>query len=484
MSAVERVEILGRPAKVFYLDGAGDPCEPQDATFMRAFWDDGTSFTLVAPDPIAEALAHDAFDPSEKRDEKGEWTTVNYGTAKSPSFHDVKILRNPKPDALKDYVEDLNRQSVDAGEPPTPEDQLDLRVLKDDKGDYVVWGGRFATHANVAKSLGLSSHWYGISLKHVSMFTAAQARHFGYDLDKIYNDPSFTSDEATTEPRLPAGTPSTGNIHGGEWTAGGAGSASPSQQAPAVQPLAGSKGGDPMQVSTSLITGTGRSAAEKAQAIEAKKGYRRVGMSILTQEDKDKLAPLLRNKTNYPGIKPGELKGLNHDQVLRFATERMKENLHALYDHASKANIAEWRKWYEGAHSIAAGLAAKHKINGKPLDVASMAGAIACLSPQTMWDINVVLAVRVLDILEKQHGHAWDADMSREAHKWFEGSSAPMAAVRRNIVEEMEKGGWSFDQIPKGEEYDKARALWVRSYDAAHTNDRGYKILSISGHRG
>ena len=51
---------------------------------------------------------------------------------------------------------------------------MDFRVFKDDKGDLIVWHAYFAAHDAMAKALGLTGHWY--STKHVSIFTAAEAR--------------------------------------------------------------------------------------------------------------------------------------------------------------------------------------------------------------------------------------------------------------------------------------------------------------------
>jgi ATP-dependent RecD-like DNA helicase SH3 domain/UvrD-like helicase C-terminal domain len=110
----------------------------------------------------------------------------------------VTVLRNPTSTDLHQYITGLNKDRVAAGEMPTPEDQLDLRVLQDDKGDKHVWGGVFATHDAMAKAMGLK-RWYGISLKHVSMFTAAQARHAAGDSD-FYFVPA--DDPETAVPRI------------------------------------------------------------------------------------------------------------------------------------------------------------------------------------------------------------------------------------------------------------------------------------------
>jgi hypothetical protein len=57
-ASVQHVEdLFGQPARVFYLRGPGNtPGDPSEATFMRGFWSDGTSWT-VALTSQAEAKA-------------------------------------------------------------------------------------------------------------------------------------------------------------------------------------------------------------------------------------------------------------------------------------------------------------------------------------------------------------------------------------------------------------------------------------------
>ena len=134
----------------------------------------------------------DAFDPDEPRNDIGEWTSggtvlVNYGTEKTPSFHRIEVLQNPTPRELERLATKVKlRHDVS-------ENEADMRILKEGD-DYFVWDAAHATHDAMAKGLGLKHGWYAESLKHVSLFTLSQARHFGFDINKIYHDASFTAD--------------------------------------------------------------------------------------------------------------------------------------------------------------------------------------------------------------------------------------------------------------------------------------------------
>ena len=264
------------------------------------------------------------------------------------------------------------------------------------------------------------------------------------------------------EPRDPKGSP-----HGGEWTAGGS-----------TEGLTGSKG-HPMLVSTRNATAKGTGAEGKAAVAEAAKAYHRIDLEALHQfpEQEAKVAKLFENGINYPGLKPDEIKGDTAHQI-RATVDRMKDNLRALYETTTPEERNEWKGWYEGAHSIAERAAKKYGI-----DIASASGVYASLSPQKVWDANVYLGDRVMEIVKNHADERWDGKMVAVADGWLKGKKADTPRMKANLdrMHALFSGmaGKRYSDLTTPYE----KAWWVRAYDEANS-DRHYKQVGINGELG
>jgi hypothetical protein len=166
-------------------------------------------------------------------------------------------------------------------------------------------------------------------------------------------------------------------------------------------------------------------------------------------------------------------------QQARYGTNRLTESfinhltdnllwLHDLYDPEVRGRS---KMWYVGANKIANDWAKEHN-----LPVASVAGALAALSPQKDWFQNVSLAKRVIDIY---HGmgpnfraaYTADEKMMSRLEDIFPQAKHP--EIHAMIA------GRSLSEMRTPEH----KAAWVRLYDEAH-GDRAHQIVSPEGELG
>jgi hypothetical protein len=145
--------------------------------------------------------------------------------------------------------------------------------------------------------------------------------------------------------------------------------------------------------------------------------YRRPDLAGMEEDPKSFATnmDLLREAKDYPNLRAAEVTGKTPEEVAHAAIEHAKLNLKYLYDHATPEIREHGAQWYEGAHNIAQAAAAKY---GLPLQ--SAVGVYAALSPQKLWDMNVYLGDRVIDIYHTKQHEPWSGDLGTAMDKVVE----------------------------------------------------------------
>jgi len=235
---------------------------------------------------------------------------------------------------------------------------------------------------------------------------------------------------------------------------------------PAMAPLQGSAPGtDPATISSRLTTGV---AADP-------KTYLRSDLEGMKEIPKvyHHNISLLRDTWNYQNLLPAEV-GDNEtdDQVARSFIDHCKANLKFLYRMAPKSITNHGHLWYEGAHDIAEDQAARYN-----LPIQCVAGVYASQSPQKLWDMNVYLGDRILDIYHTKQDFRWDKEMDDTASVIWHNKNPHKDAALQKLVEQMQ--GKTLAEMHTVR--DKAR--WIRTYDEAHSN-LAFQAMSPDGNRG
>ncbi len=158
----------------------------------------------------------------------------------------------------------------------------------------------------------------------------------------------------------------------------------------------------------------------------------------------------------------------------------MVGNLKALYGAVPDSWKGGAANWYHGANAIA-----KNMADTFGTSVRAMAGNLAALSPQRVWDHNVEGATRVANIHTNHGDTPWDDSLD---NVWTTGRTMPDGTKIPGFAET--NAGWSpfYDAI-KGKTLNEiddpqAAALWVRLHDRANMEHNNVPIASPDGTRG
>lgn len=143
--------------------------------------------------------------------------------------------------------------------------------------------------------------------------------------------------------------------------------------------------------------------------------------------------------------------------------EHVKSNLLWLHDEMPASLRDRAKQWYDGANKLA-----EKWGNDYGFAPPQVAGAMAVLSPQTPWFVNLTLTERVMDAVKNQQNTRFTPEMENRAGAIF---GAPqyahgMSGIRGKKLSEVEGA------IEK--------AMWVRLYDEAH-NPRGFRVGTPEG---
>jgi len=183
-----------------------------------------------------------------------------------------------------------------------------------------------------------------------------------------------------------------------------------------------------------------------------------------------KNADLIRNG-DYPGLKVPE--GATDEEVYDLLHDHVKDNLRFLYDNVPDAVRERAPQWYPGGNKLLNNWASDYDVLPR-----QVAGTIASLSPQKVWDENVSLAKRILDV-RRDKG---DMVMTPEMSELIQG----YAAAKKNPKwqQHVLDAHATFEHTPFGELNDPLhQAYWTRAYDEAH-NDSAFQLVSPEGRLG
>ena len=147
------------------------------------------------------------------------------------------------------------------------------------------------------------------------------------------------------------------------------------------------------------------------------------------------------------------------ESVHREFKQFLKDNLHFLMDQIPQDFKDSQRHWYVAANTITNRFADKYDLSPR-----QVAGVIAVLSPQRKWQHNVSNAERILDILNEEMNHLWDAEMEAMAvnELGVDGSKGILYNLARGktlaeIITDRATPNWS-----------QVAAYYIRAYDRTH----------------
>lgn len=162
----------------------------------------------------------------------------------------------------------------------------------------------------------------------------------------------------------------------------------------------------------------------------------------------------------YPGIR---IQTRSPERAVDEFIEQGVQNLLWLYDQVPDATRVRSAKWYDGARAKALEF---NKTYGT--ETQGNAGAMAALSPQKDWFMNLSLAERVIDISTNQKGTKFGGDMESWLLEWG-GNDPKIKALAKSLR------GKTF-----GDLNDYGRAAFIRAYDEVN-NSKDYHIVSPEG---
>jgi phage-related protein (TIGR01555 family) len=246
------------------------------------------------------------------------------------------------------------------------------------------------------------------------------------------------------EARAPKGTST-----GGQWTAGGAGSAE----------------GEGDRISTRI--------PQKGKA-EIPGSHTRSDLAVGLESSKANPKSFAKRAAIARSYLP-KVAGETDEQTVERFIDHVKSNVLALHD-AVPPEIAKRSKlWYDGAHKMASQMSGEYGRHPR-----AIAGVMAALSPQKDWFQNVSLAKRVLDTLRTQQ----DTNVTPKMHAFAQKYIAKTAVKNPDAAAALQK---QYDRI-KGKKLSELsdpldKATFIRFYDEGH-NSKSYPVVSPEGETG
>lgn len=226
---------------------------------------------------------------------------------------------------------------------------------------------------------------------------------------------------------------------------------------PMAEPRRSPPAHDAARIPTRLI---GEAAAKKA-GVDRNSHEHTIGPEEMRKNQKlwEHNVGLLRH---YPGT-PEHMKEASADALAEHTINRWKENLLWLHDQVPEETRQRSKLWYDGARAITDRWAGEYGLHP-----ASIAGALAALSPQKDWYQNVSFAKRVIEVTQTKQDHRWDEAMTKRV-----GEIEAMAKYPE-VIKAVE--GKTYGELTDG----LHKAFWIRAYDETH-NPRTYPIISPEG---
>lgn len=178
-----------------------------------------------------------------------------------------------------------------------------------------------------------------------------------------------------------------------------------------------------------------------------------------------KNADLIRE---YPGLRIPE--GATDEEAYRILVDHSKDNLRYLYDNVPDVVRERGPNWYVGGRRLADNFASEYDVLPR-----QVAAATAALSPQMVWDQNVSLVKRLMDVRKNQQ----DFVMTPEMSELIKGYGAGQKKAARQAM--FDDAHTRFSRTAFGDLDDPMdQAIWTRAYDEAH-NPRHYQLVTPEG---
>jgi hypothetical protein len=208
-----------------------------------------------------------------------------------------------------------------------------------------------------------------------------------------------------------------------------------------------------------------------------------VGLSFDEVKSRPKVIKRMVDKMLAHGIFRVDGRAKSPTAQAEYMVKQMVSNLTYIYDRVPEAIRERSKGWYKGANRIANRWSGKYDV-----PVQGVAGAIAALSPQRDWNMNVSLGERLLDIVTGK-GRKTDvmtpemvatADKidnspgNQKKDREIEGIIYPYQEFR-GAAERIQKAGTAFDQMTTGE-----KAFFVRLYDETY-NPPTFTVVTPEG---
>ena len=150
------------------------------------------------------------------------------------------------------------------------------------------------------------------------------------------------------------------------------------------------------------------------------------------------------------------------EEKVQQIVRKIADNLVWLHDQVDPAIRARSKLWYDGAEQIAEKWSLKYNISKS-----QASGILAVLSPQKDWFMNVTMAERVIDILDKQMDHKFDDKMKGIAFQFLLKDVTKPAEKQNNTKAfDVAKDKTLREAVATGDE--NVIGIWLRAYDEAH----------------
>jgi predicted transcriptional regulator YdeE len=172
---------------------------------------------------------------------------------------------------------------------------------------------------------------------------------------------------------------------------------------------------------------------------------------------------VLQKTVNFRKLKGAGAKDVKRN--VESIIDHMVSNLLFLHDSFPAEMRERAELWYDGGRKTAEEWANRYGISEM-----QAASAIAVLSPQNGWFVNVSSAERIADIIFGMQSFVWDSAMTKEAKKIPQEKPEDKARMK------MAKGK-SLGEVLNDPEI---AARWIRVFDQTH-NNRSYRILTPEG---
>lgn len=193
------------------------------------------------------------------------------------------------------------------------------------------------------------------------------------------------------------------------------------------------------------------------------------------KQDQAQYAKAVKAIIEEPGMHSPDIVNGTLDDQAEHVIERMRSNLLWLYDQVPQAIRERSKLWYDGARKIAEAWATNYDITES-----QAAGALAVLSPQKDWFMNVTMAERVLDIVHTKLDHTFDDRMDAAAFGFLTKDSVKEDPdAQKNLKAYEAVRGKTLREVAKHHDL-RQMSVWIRAYDEAY-HDAKHAIVTPEG---